>query len=193
MASANVMSHTVGGNLSSQLNAYGVAVVPLRREHRLVHRNVAVDLRPSDLQRLDEQLLASGADPERPFQLHRRRTRLSVVESQDLRVGGVRRDDRPHPSRRTGDGRLAVRRRRALDLERLRPAPPDPHGRAARLRRPVPDQLRDVGAPPEQHHADVPQPRQQIATAGPTRIRVRATDRRGNVGAWSSESRIWVP
>jgi hypothetical protein len=24
-------------------------------------------------------------------------------------------------------------------------------------------------------------------------IRVRATDRRGNVGAWSSESRIWVP
>jgi hypothetical protein len=24
-------------------------------------------------------------------------------------------------------------------------------------------------------------------------IRVRATDRRGNVGTWSSESRIWVP
>jgi hypothetical protein len=24
-------------------------------------------------------------------------------------------------------------------------------------------------------------------------IRVRATDRRGNVGAWSAESRIWVP
>jgi uncharacterized protein YkwD len=29
--------------------------------------------------------------------------------------------------------------------------------------------------------------------SGSYAIRVRATDRRGNVGAWSSESRIWVP
>ena len=140
-----------------------------------------------------EQPAALGPAHERRVQLRRCRAGVSARQQPDVRVD---RADRVEGSlRRAGDGhrRDPDGRRHPLDLDGVGPRPPDPHRGAARRR-------------PSRCGATAARGRRSSPTRPDTTrlsrdkvhghwygLRVRATDRRGNVGPWSAERRVWVP
>ena len=191
MASANVMSHTVGGNLSSQLNAYGVrwfsygenigwstATWPAGSARSIflawmnssAHRAIILSNR---FNYIGVGLAARNSG---------RKTFASAVfaETTDhtrpiARVGlRTRSGDDVRWTWSGYDPRLQTH---TAGLAHYDVAYRNNYGGWYVLRNnTTATSLSLANRPP-----------------GSYAIRVRATDRRGNVGAWSSESRIWVP
>ena len=192
MASNNVMNHTIGGNLYDQLQVPRRPVVSLRRGRRLVR--LCLDRRSRrSLYRMWMASPSHRALLMSRVQLHRPRPGLSLVQPADVRVGGHDRVARPHARDRRRVTGAVGRRRRELDLERVRRPPPDPHRRPPRLRRPVPDRLRILADPPQRHDRDVACPARPRRTASTTRSACEGPTGVAMWGRGRPESRIWVP
>jgi uncharacterized protein YkwD len=192
MASANVMSHTVGGNLASQLNWYGVywyryaetigwstASFPTTSA-----RSIYLAWMGSSEHRallLSNQLNYIGVGLAYRSSNHRTFASAVLSESPDhtrpiARVTGVSRSGDDVRWTWSGyDPRLQTHTAGFRDYDVQ-----------YRVGSGLWSMIRDNTTSASILIANRPGGRYYS-------IRVRGTDRRGNVGAWSSESRIWVP
>jgi uncharacterized protein YkwD len=139
MASANTMTHTVGGNLASQLDSYGVNWY---RYGENIGWSTA-SWPSTSAKGIFNAWMNSSA--------HR-----ALILSSRFNYIGVGLAYRS--SNRKTFSSIAVRRRHPLDVERVRPAAADPYRRTARFRCPVSRRLRHVATVAEQHDVDVALP-----------------------------------
>lgn len=192
MASANVMNHTVGGNLSAQLNWYNVpwyrygetigwstASFPTTSARAIYQAWMGSSEHRALL--LSNQLNYIGVGLAYRSSNHRTYGSAVMAESPDhtravARVTGVSRaGDDVHWTWNGYDPRLQTHTAGFRDYDVQ-----------YRVGSGTWSLIRDNTSSASITLANRPGGRYYS-------IRVRGTDRRGNVGAWSSESRIWVP
>jgi uncharacterized protein YkwD len=191
MASSNVMSHTVSGNLSSQLNAYGVRWFGYGEDIGWSTASWPAGSARSIF------LAWMNSSPHRAIILSSRYNYVGVglasrSSGRKTFASAVFAETTDH----TRPVARVTRASRSGDDVRWTWAGYDPrlqthtaglahYDVAYRVRNGAWSTLRNNSTQRSVTLADRP--------SGSYAIKVRANDRRGNVGAWSRESRIWIP
>ena len=154
MAAANVMSHTISGNLGSQLTGYGVRYYSKGENIAYTSRYTGRDAARHIYRMWKASSIHWAQMMSRKFNYVG--VGLSYRSSNNRTFAALVFTESPDHTRPNAwiTGSSTQRQRHHLDMARHGRSAPDAHLRLPRLRHPVPGRRRVVESRPEQHHRD---------------------------------------